>query len=66
MSKVLTILVGLKAILVTASVAIARGEMIPVILVSVLFNLIQLGAKPVGPAGQRDAIVISQGHDLDH
>ncbi len=66
MSKALAILISLKAILITAGVAIARGEMIPVILVSVLFNLIQLGTKPVGLAGPRDVGVISRGHDEDH
>jgi hypothetical protein len=63
MSKVLAIVTGLKAILITAGVAIARGDMLPVILISVLFNLAQLGAKPVGEAVPRDTIVVSRSHD---
>jgi Na+/H+-dicarboxylate symporter len=63
MSKVLAIVTGLKAILITASVALARGDMLPVILISVLFNLAQLGAKPVGEAVPRDTIVVLRGHD---
>jgi hypothetical protein len=46
MSKLLAIVAPLKAILITASVAFARGDVLPVILISVLFNLGQLGAKP--------------------
>jgi Na+/H+-dicarboxylate symporter len=42
MSKLLTILATLKAILIAASVAFARGDVLPVILISILFNLAQL------------------------
>jgi hypothetical protein len=49
-SKLLAILASLKAILIAASVAFASGDMLPVILISILLNLAQLGAKPVGPA----------------
>jgi len=48
MSKLLAIVTSLMAILIAASVAFARGDMLPVILISVLFNLVQLGAKPGG------------------
>lgn len=48
MSKPLAIVATLKGILIAASVAFARGDMMPVILISVLFNLAQLGAKPGG------------------
>jgi hypothetical protein len=54
MSKLLAILATLKAILIAASVAFARGDMLPVILISILFNLAQLGEKPVGQAVPRD------------
>jgi hypothetical protein len=49
MSKLLAIAASLKSILIVASVALARGDMLPVILLSVLFNLAQLGAKSVDP-----------------
>lgn len=45
MSKLLAIVVPLKAILIAASFALARGDMLSVILISALFNLTQLGAK---------------------
>jgi hypothetical protein len=61
MSKLLAIVASVKAILIAASVAFARGDMLPVILISILFNLIQIGAKPSGGTMQRDSIVISGG-----
>jgi hypothetical protein len=63
MSKLLAMLAALKAILIAASVAFARGDMLPVILISVLLNLAQLGAKPVSQAVPRDTIVVSRSHD---
>jgi hypothetical protein len=48
MSKLLATAATLKAILIAACVAFARGDMLSVILISVLFNLAELGAKPVG------------------
>ena len=63
MSKLLAILASLKAILIAASVAFARGDMLPVILISILFNLVQLGAKPVGQVLPEDTIVVSRSHD---
>jgi Na+/H+-dicarboxylate symporter len=63
MSKLLAILATLKAILIVASVALARGDILPVILISVLFNLAQSGAKPVGQAVPQDTIVVSRSHD---
>jgi hypothetical protein len=62
MSKPLAIVASLKAILVAASIASARGDMLPVILISVLFNLAQLGAKPVDQAVPRDTIVVPRSH----
>ena len=50
MSKLLAISGTLKTTLIAASVAFARGDMLPVILISILLNLTQLGAKPMGPA----------------
>jgi hypothetical protein len=50
MSKLLAILASLKAILIAASVAFARGDMLPL-------NLAELGAKPAGHAEPRDTIV---------
>jgi hypothetical protein len=52
MSKLLAILATLKATLIAASVALARGDMLPVILISILLNLTQLGAKPIGGAAR--------------
>jgi hypothetical protein len=52
MSKGLAILASLKAILIAASVAVARGDMLPVVLISILLNLTQLGAKPIGTAAR--------------
>jgi hypothetical protein len=62
MSKYIAIIASLKAILITASVAVARGDMLPVILISVLFNLAQLGVRP-GQAEPQDTIVVSRSHD---
>jgi Na+/H+-dicarboxylate symporter len=62
MPKLLAIVTSLKGILITAGVGFARGDMLPVILISVLFNLAQLGAKPTGQTVSRDTIVISSGH----
>jgi hypothetical protein len=63
MSKLLAIVASLKAILIAASVAFARGDVLPVILISVLFNLVQLGAKPVGQTDPRDTVVVLRKHD---
>jgi hypothetical protein len=62
MSKLLAIVAALKAILIGASIAFARGDMLPVILISVLFNLAQLGAKPWGEV-QQDTLEISRSHN---
>jgi|GEM_PF-2063866 len=52
MSKGLAILASLNAILIAASVAVARGDMLPVVLTSILLNLTQLGVKPIGAAAR--------------
>jgi Na+/H+-dicarboxylate symporter len=59
MTKFLAIGASLKAILITASFAFVRGDMLPVIVISVLFNLAHLSTKPFGQALQRDTIVIA-------
>jgi hypothetical protein len=63
MSKLLAIVASLKAILIAASVAFVRGDMLSVILISVLFNLAGLGAKPVGQTVPRDSMSVSQSGD---
>ncbi|WMT74734.1 hypothetical protein [Bradyrhizobium sp. Ash2021] len=63
MSKLLAILATLKAILIAASVAFARGDMLPVILISILLNLTQLGAKPIGQAVPRDPVASPPSQD---
>jgi hypothetical protein len=66
MSKLFAIAASLKAILIAASVALGRGDLLSVILISVLFNLAQLGAKPVGQTVPRDGMVVSPGDDRGH
>ena len=63
MSKLLAIVASLKAILIAASVAFARGDMLCVILISVLFNLAELGAKPVGQTVPRNSVAVSESND---
>ena len=43
-SKLSAIMVSLKVILITANIRFTRGDMLPLILISVLFNLAKLGA----------------------
>jgi hypothetical protein len=55
MSKLLATAASLKAILVVASFALARGDMLPVILISALFDLApQSDAKPVRQTVRQD------------
>jgi hypothetical protein len=63
MSKLLTIAASLKAVLVAASVALARGEMPAIVVISVLFNLAAFGEKPVGLKVPRDGRAVSQSND---
>ena len=63
MSKLFATVASLKVILIAASAALARGDMLSVILISVLFNLAQLGAKPVGQTVPCDSMVVSPGDD---
>jgi hypothetical protein len=62
-SKLLAIAATLKAVLMAASFALARGDMLSIILISALFNLIHLGAKPPSERVQRDSMVASRSHD---
>jgi hypothetical protein len=62
MSKPLAIVDSLKAIFIAASIALAHGDMLPVILIPVLFNLTQLGAKPVDQAVPQDTTVVPRSH----
>jgi hypothetical protein len=59
MTKLLAFGASLKGIFIMASIAFVRGDMLPVILISVLFNLAHLSAKPFGQTVPRDTIVIS-------
>jgi hypothetical protein len=60
MSKLLAMVATLKAILIAASVAFARGDVLSVILISVLFDLAELGVKPVGQTVPRDSAAVSE------
>jgi hypothetical protein len=63
MSRLLAIAATLKAVLIAASFALARGDMLCVILISAVFHLAQLGAKPSSEQAERDSIVASRSHD---
>jgi hypothetical protein len=65
MTKLLATLATVKAILVAASVASARGDMLPVVLISAFLSLAQLGAKCVSQVMPRDIPVVSSSHDHD-
>jgi Na+/H+-dicarboxylate symporter len=63
MSKLLAVAASLKAILVASSFALARGELLPVIVISALFSLAQLNAKPIDQAVLRDPVERSSSRD---
>ena len=63
MSRVIAIAATLKAILIASSFALARGDMLSVVLISAFFNLAQLGAKPSSDGALRDSLVASRSHD---
>jgi hypothetical protein len=63
MSKLLAMVATLKAILIAACVAFGRGDMLSVILISVLFNLAELGAKPVGQTVPGNSVAVSESND---
>jgi hypothetical protein len=60
MSKLLAMVATLKAILIAASVAFGRGDVLSVILISVLFDLAELGVKPVGQTVPRDSAAVAE------
>ena len=60
MSKLLAIAASLKATLMVASFAFAQGDMLPVIVISALFNLApHPDAKPVKRAARQDTMRVS-------
>jgi predicted ATP-dependent Lon-type protease len=63
MSKLLAIVASLKALLIAASVALARGDMLSVILISLVFNLAELGPKQTGQTVSRGSSAVSQNDD---
>jgi hypothetical protein len=63
MSRFLAIATAMKAAFIAASFALARGDMLSVILISAVFNLVQLGAKPSTETVERDSMVASRSHD---
>ena len=48
MSKPLAILAGLKTTVIEVSIGFAHGDMLPFIVISGLFSIVQLGAKLIG------------------
>jgi len=63
MSKLVAILASLKSILIAASIAFGRGDMLPVILISILLNLAELGRKPPGHTEPPDTIAVPRSLD---
>jgi hypothetical protein len=63
MTKLFTTLIAVKATVIAASTAIARGDTLPVALVSALLGIVQLGARPVGQAVPQKVPVVSSSHD---
>jgi hypothetical protein len=65
MTKLLATVVTLKGILIAASIAVARGDAVPVVLISALFSLVQLDGKPVRQVVPQETTVVSSSHDRD-
>jgi Na+/H+-dicarboxylate symporter len=63
MSKLLSIATYLKAILVVSSSACARGDILPVIVISALFSLAQLNAKSIGQPVLKQPVASSPSQD---
>jgi len=59
MSKLLAVAAYLKVTLVASSFALARGDMLPVIVISALFSLAQLSTKSIGQTVLRDPVASS-------
>ena len=65
MTKLLATVITLKGILIAASIAVARDDALPVVLISALFGLVQLDAKPVRQVVPLKTTVVSSSHDRD-
>ena len=63
MSKLVSVAAYLKAILVAFSIAFARGDMLPVIVISALVSLAQLNTKPIGQTELRDPAASAPNQD---
>jgi Na+/H+-dicarboxylate symporter len=63
MSRLLAIAATVKAVFIAASFALARGDMLSVILISAVFNLAQLSAQSSTEKVERDGMVASRNHD---
>jgi hypothetical protein len=63
MSQLLALPATLKAILIVAAVTFATSDRLPVILISLFFNLAQLGGKSSGERMLRHGMVVSRSHD---
>ncbi|MGJ4941225.1 hypothetical protein ACQR1W_11690 [Bradyrhizobium sp. HKCCYLS1011] len=61
MSKLIAIVASVKAVAFLAAIGVARGEMLPVILISALFNLTQIGRGPAGLIPARETLVVRRG-----
>ena len=65
MTKLFATVITLKGILIATSIAVARGDALPVVLISALFSLVQLDAKPVRQVVPQETTVVSPSHDRD-
>jgi hypothetical protein len=63
MSKLLSVAASLKAVLMALSFAFARGDVLPVIVISALFSLAQLNAKSPGQPVPPDAVASPPSQD---
>jgi hypothetical protein len=68
MTKLLATIVALKATLIAASVALSRGDALPVVLISAILSLVQINANPrstqtteARPRGS--GVTVGVGHD---
>lgn len=64
MPKIASVIAHLKAVLMASSVAFARGDMLPVVVISALFNLAQLNPKPISHKVVVDQITSSPDQEL--
>jgi hypothetical protein len=64
MPKIASVTAHLKAVLLASSLAFARGDMLPVVVISALFNLAQLNPKSISHKVAVDQITSSPDHEL--